>query len=125
MPLLTQNDIDDIKAAMVELAPFTEEPITYRTFTSMTPGDPVLGTPDTPNYTDTAETAGVRELSLEEVTVSGGAYVMGDMEFTCRRAVKPAYEDRIAYGGDTWKPKSIRHVYLGEVLWWEVKAGKE
>lgn len=124
MSLLTQKDIDDIKAAMAELAPFTEEPITYRTYTGTTEGDPVLGTPDTPNYTDTPETAGTRDLSLEEVVVSGGVYVMGDMEFTCRRAVKPAYEDRIVYDGFTWKPKDIDKLYLGEVLWWVVVARK-
>lgn len=125
MPLLTQKDIDDIKAAMAELAPFTEEPITYRTYTGTTPGDPVMGTPDTPNYDDTAETAIVQELSIEEVAVSGGVYVLGDVEFTVRRATKPAYEDRIIYDGKTWKPKSINKVFLGEVLWWEVRAGRE
>ena len=125
MALITQKDVDDIKGTLAELAPFTEEPITYRTFTEMIPGDPVLGTPDTPGYADTAETAGVRELSLEEVQVSGGAYVLGDVEFTVRRQTKPKYEDRIAYGGSSYKPKSIGKLFLGEVLWWEIKAGKE
>lgn len=125
MPLITQKDVDDIKAAMVELAPFTEEAIIYRTYTGTTPGDPVHGTPDTPNYTDTEETSMVRELTVEEVQVSGGAYVLGDMEFIIRREVQPEYEDRIVYGGLTWKPKSIDKTYLGEALWWEVKAGRE
>jgi hypothetical protein len=125
MPLITQKDVDDIKTAMAELAPFTEEPITYRTYTSTTPGDPVLGTPDTPNYTDTAETAGARDLTVEEVAVSGGVYVMGDMEFTTRRTTKPEYADRIVYQGDTFRPKDIDKTFLGEVLWWEVRAGKE
>lgn len=125
MTLLTQKDIDDIKAAMVELAPFTEEPITYRTYTGITPGDSALGTPDTPNYTNTDETAGARELTLEEVTASGGAYVMGDMEFTTRRATEPKYEDRIVYDGVSYKPKEIKHTWLSEVLWWEVRARRE
>lgn len=125
MTLITQKDVDDIKGTLAELAPFTEEPITYRTFTEMIPGDPVLGTPDTPDYTDTAETAQVRELNLEEVHVSGGAYVLGDVEFTTRRETKPEHEDRIVYNGSSYKPKSINKMFLGEVLWWEVKAGKE
>lgn len=125
MPLITQKDIDDIKAAMAELAPFTEEPVTYRTYTGITPGDPVLGTPDTPVYHDTSETAMARDLTVEEVAVSGGLYILGDMEFSIRRATKPTYQDRIVYGGATWKPKSIRSVFLGEVLWWEVRAGRE
>lgn len=125
MALLTQKDIDGIKAAMAELAPFTEEPIIYRTYIGMTPGDPALGTPDTPNYTDTEETAGARELTLEEVTVSGGAYVMGDMEFTTRRTTEPKYEDRIVYAGTSYKPKEINHIWLGEVLFWEIRAGRE
>lgn len=125
MPLINQKDIDDIKAAMAELAPFTEEPITYRTFTGMTPGDLAAGVPDAPNFIDTVETAIVQELSIEEVAVSGGVYVLGDMEFSIRRVVQPAYNDRIVYGGITWKPKSIRKVFLGEVLWWEVRAGRE
>lgn len=125
MPLITQKDVDDIKAAMAELAPFTEEPIIYRTYTGTTPGDPVLGTPDTPNYTDTEETAGARDLTVEEVAVSGGVYVLGDMEFTCRRVAEPKYDDRIVYNGSTWKPKDIDKTFLGEVLWWEVRAGKE
>ncbi|MCG8401371.1 MAG: hypothetical protein MJA84_07210 [Firmicutes bacterium] len=125
MTLLSQKDVDEIKAAMAELAPFTEEAITYRTFTGMTPGDPVHGTPEIPNYTDTSETAMTRNLTAEEVQTSGGAYVMGDMEFTTRRTTKPEFEDRIVYGGLTWKPKKIDKMYLGEVLWWEVKAGRE
>lgn len=125
MPLVTQKDIDDIKAAMVELAPFTEEPITYRTYTGMTPGDPALGTPDTPNYTDSSITAIARELTVEEVQVSGGVYILGDMEFTIRTATEPKYGDRISYKGATWKPKEINHTWLGEVLFWEVRAGRE
>jgi len=125
MPLITQKDVDDIKAAMEELAPFTEEPITYRTYTGMTEGDPVHGIPAQPTYTDTAETAMTRNLSAEEVQKSGGYYILGDMEFTIRREVKPEYEDRIIYGGLTWKPKKIDKTFLVEVLWWEVKAGRE
>jgi len=125
MPLINQKDIDDIKAALAEMAPFTEEPITYRTYTGTTSGDPVAGTSDTPNYTDTSETAIVQELSVEEVAVSGGVYVLGDMEFSIRRTTRPAYQDRIVYADATWKPKSIKSVFLGEVLWWEVRAGRE
>ncbi|HBX22669.1 MAG TPA: hypothetical protein DEF34_03375 [Desulfotomaculum sp.] len=125
MALITQKDVDDIKAAMAELAPFTEEPITYRTFTGMTAGDSVHGTPETPNYTDTNETAMTRNLTAEEVQKSGGYYIIGDMEFTIRRETEPQYEDRIVCGGLTWKPKKIDKTFLGEVLWWEVKARRE
>lgn len=125
MPLLTQKDIDDLKAAMAELAPFTEEPIVYKKYTGMTPGDPLVGTPATPIYTLADSTAMVRDLTVEEIAVSGGKYILGDMEFSIRTATQPAYDDRIVYNGLIWKPKKINPVYLGEALWWEIKAGKE
>ena len=127
MVLITEKDIADIKAALVELAPFTEEPIIYKQFDRIEQGDPVLGRPDTLIFTEdsTVASAMVKPLTVEEVLVSGGYYVMGDMEFSIRRTTQPAYQDRIVYGGATWKPKGINPVYLGEVLWWEVRVGKE
>lgn len=125
MPLLSQKDVNDIKAALAEIAPFTEEPITYRKYDHTEPGDPILGTSPVDVYVDTQTTAGVRELTLEEVQVSGGAYLLGDMEFTIRIEVPPSYRDRLVYAGTTYKPKSIGKMFLGEVLWWEIRAGKE
>ena len=125
MALITPKDIADIKAALVELAPVTEEPITYKRFDHMADGDPVMGTPSAPVYVDSATTAGIRELSVEEVAVSGGAYILGDIEFSVRMEQPPSYQDRLVYNALTWKPKSINKVFLSEVLWWEIRAGKE
>ena len=125
MALITQKDVNAIKAALEELAPFTEEPITYRKYDHTEPGDPVIGAPAQDVFVDTSTTASVRELTLEEVQVSGGAYLLGDREFTIRMLANPDYRDRIVYAGTSYKPKSIGKMFLGEVLWWEVRAGKE
>lgn len=125
MALITQKDVEDIKAALAEIAPFTEEPITYRKYDHTNPGDPVLGSPTVDVYIDTATTASVRELTLEEVQVSGGAYLLGDREFTIRMQANPDYRDRIVYAGTSYKPKSIGKMFLGEILWLEIRAGKE
>jgi hypothetical protein len=127
MALISQKDVEEIKAALGELASFTEESITYRRYMHTEHGDPVVGTPDTFIYEDDSAvtSATVRELTLKEVQVSGGAYVLGDVEFTVRATSAPAYADRIVYNGANWKPKEIKHFWLREVLWWEIIAGKE
>lgn len=125
MVLITDKDVADIKAALEDIAPYVEEPITYRRRTGIMPGDPAHGEPDTPQYDNQARAAVVRKLTLEEITISGGAYELGDLEFTIRMDQEPAYEDRIVYNGRTFRPKSIGKLYLKEVLWWDVRAGKE
>ncbi|MHB1418476.1 MAG: hypothetical protein ACYCX4_02650 [Bacillota bacterium] len=126
MGLLSSDDVDYMRTCLNDVAADVEEAITYKQFTSMTAGNPVMGTPDTPNYTSLNVTATARELSLEEIKVSGGVYVLGDMEFKIRSSVvaAPAYADRIVYSGSTYKPKSINHVYLGGLLSWTVRAEK-
>jgi hypothetical protein len=127
MALLTQKDIDGIKEALNDLAPFIEEPIVYRRYDHTEAGDPTLGTSDRFIFTDDPSvfSAIVNELTLKEVQVSGGVYLLGDLEFIIRRTAQPAYEDRIVYGGNTWKPVEIKHLWLKEVLWWEIVARKE
>ncbi len=127
MTLIGQKDIDLIKEALEELAPYTEEPIIYKQFDYIAQGDPVQGIPNETIYAvDTRVTSATAEdLSVEEIAVSGGLYVVGDMLFTLRRAAEPSYQDRIVYDDFTWKPISISKVFLGEVLWWEIKARKE
>jgi len=126
--MLGPDDLTYIRECFDEVAPDIEEPITYKRYTGMTAGDPVRGTADTPNYTDLAITASVRELTLEEIQVSGGAYVFGDTEFKIRQTVlaeTPAYTDRVIYAGTTYKPKSISRSFLGGVVNWTIRAGKQ
>lgn len=143
MPVITDRDIADIKAVLSEVAPYIEEPATYRRYLGLTEGNPVLGIPAQPSYESLAITLQARELSLEEVMVSGGTYVMGDVEFTVRKdqapgqlwdqnltgaieetALLPDHPDRIVWNNAAYRPKSIRHMWLGEVLWWEIRAGR-
>lgn len=117
---------DKLNKSLDKYWPILAEPITYRTYTSMSEGDPILGTPAEPQYTDdSTATAIARELTVEEVHVSGGVYVLGDMEFTVRDITEPKYDDRITYGGAAWKPKEINHTWLGEVIFYEIRAGRE
>ncbi len=128
MGLLDSADVDYIRECLGDIASDVEEAITYKRYTGTVAGDPIAGTPDSYNYTNQATTAISRELTLKEVTVSGGAYVLGDMEFKFREAAlssAPDYPDRIVYGGATFKPKSIEHSYLGGLLGWKVIAGKQ
>jgi len=127
LALITDRDVADIKSALEELAPYTEEPITYKQYSHTNTGDPVQGISAEPVYVEDPDTtsANVEALSVEEIAVSGGRYVLGDMLFTVRRNTEPSYQDRIVYDGATWKPKSIGKMFLREVLWWEIRAGKE
>lgn len=124
--MLNQDDLGYMRECLDGIAPDVEEPVTYKRYDHTDPGDPVEGTPDTPVYVDSAITAAVRELTLEEIQVSGGAYVLGDMEFKIRQpalSAAPVYADRIVYAGATYKPKSIGHSFLGGVIGWKIRAG--
>jgi len=126
--LLDSADVDFIRECLDDVSSDVEQDITYKRYSSVTPGDPVFGTPDTPDYVDAEITASLRELTLEEIQVSGGVYVLGDMEFKIRQAAlasDPAYADRITYAGATFKPKSISHSFLGGVIGWKIRAGKQ
>lgn len=126
--MLTSDDLSFVRECLDDVASDVEEAITYKRYVSTTPGDPVMGTADTPVYNDLAITASARELTLEEIQVSGGVYVLGDMEFKIRQTAlssQPAYADRIVYSGSAFKPKSITHSYLGGIIGWTVRAGKE
>jgi len=125
MALITDKDIADIKAALVELAPYTEEPVVYKQYDHMDDGDPVMGTPDTPVYISDDKTAMIRNLTVEEVSNSVGVYLFGDMEFSVRMDDEPKFKDLIHYQGANWNPKTINKVFLGEVLWWEIRARRE
>ena len=128
MGLLDSSDLTYIRECLDDVAADVEEAVTYRRYDHTNPGDPILGTPDTPVYVDSAITAAVREVTLEEVQVSGGAYVLGDMEFKFRQTAlssPPTYADRIVYSGAIYKPKSINHSFLGRAIDYTVKAGKE
>lgn len=128
MGLLDSADVDFIRECLDDVASDVEQDITYKRYISTKAGDPVFGTPDTPVYTDTEIAASVRDLTLEEIQVSGGVYVLGDMEFKIRQtalASPPAYADRIIYAGATFKPKSIGHSFLGGVVGWKIRAGKQ
>jgi hypothetical protein len=127
MALISKKDIEEIKAVLGELATFVEEAIIYRRYVLTEQGNPVEGTPDEFIYENdpSITSATSRELTLKEVQVSGGTYILGDMEFTIRTVVAPAYADRIIYNDASWKPKEIKHFWLQEVLWWEIIAGKE
>jgi hypothetical protein len=126
--LLDSNDVDFVKQCLADISGDVEQPITYRRYVNTTPGNQVMGTTDTPNYDDLSIDASVRDLTLEEVEKSGGAYVLGDVEFKIRHTKlpsKPAYADRLIYDESTFKPKSITHSYLGGVLSWTIRAGKK
>lgn len=126
--MLTAADIDTIRADFDDIGPDIETGITYRRYTGITPGDTVLGTPDKATYTDLPINVSIRELTLEEISVSGGAYVLGDIECKIRQTVlenQPDYNDRIVYAGASFRPKSISPVSLGGVLYWKVRAGRE
>ncbi len=128
MGLLDSADVDYIRKCLEDIASDVEESLTYKQYTDTKAGNPVIGTPDTYSYTDRAITAGVHELTLEEVQKSGGAYLLGDMEFSIRQnalAFNPGYPDRIVYAGTTFKPRSINHGYLGELICWKIIAGKQ
>lgn len=124
--LIDQTDIDDINADLADVAEFTEEPITYKQYTGITKGDQVEGTADTPDYVPdpTVPTAAVRDLTVEEIAVSGGRYEMGDLMIKVRRALKPDYKDRIECRGSEWEPKRISPPPLKGVLLWTVIARK-
>lgn len=126
--MLTSDDLTYVRECLDDVATDVEEAVTYKRYDHTEPGDPILGTPDTPVYVDSAITAAARELTIEEVQVSGGAYVLGDMEFKIRQTVLlviPAYADRVIYDGATYKPKSIKHTFLRGVIGWTVRAGIE
>jgi len=126
--MLDSDDLDYIRECFDDVAIDAEETITYKRYVSTTSGDPVMGTPDTLVYSDLAITASARELTLEEIQVSGGVYVLGDMQFAIRQtalSLPPAHADRIVYGGDSFKPKSINHSFLGGIVGWTIRAGKQ
>ncbi|ATW24163.1 hypothetical protein [Candidatus Formimonas warabiya] len=141
--MITTDDMDFIRECLSDVAGDVEESIVYKKYLNTTPGDQVMGIPDTPNYESFDITARVRALTLEEIQVSGGAYIFGDVEFKIRKqdwmqwdlnltggydpessTIRPDYPDRIIYDGLTYKPKSYSHAWLGGVLWYKVKAGK-
>ncbi|MBC9783545.1 hypothetical protein H1S01_03335 [Heliobacterium chlorum] len=124
--MLTEKDVATMQADLADIGADIEEPITYKRFTGMTPGDAALGIAESPNYDDTAIQASCRELSMEEIQNSGGFYVFGDMEFKIRASVlTPTYGDRIDYMGAIYRPKSVKRTYLGSTLSYTVRAGKE
>ena len=125
MALITPKDIADIKGTLAELAPYTEEPIVYKRFDHIDAGDPVMGKPDEAVYISTETTAMVENLTAEEIANSAGYYLLGDLEFTIRMEQEPSDQDRIQYQGFIWSPKHIDKMFLGEVLWWEIRARKE
>lgn len=125
MSLISQKDIDDIKSALVELAPYTEEPIVFKRFDHIIEGNSVMGKPDQAFYDSLNITAMIRDLTVEDIAKSAGFYLMGDTEFSIRTTLIPSTNDRIEHNGFIWKPKKIEKVFLGEVLWWEITARKE
>jgi hypothetical protein len=124
-------DVDDVaymRECLDEVAPDTEESITYRQYKGIISGNQAMGNPDRPNYTDLDITAATRDLTLEEVASSGGAYVLGDIEIKIRQTAltnRPSYSDRIVYEQISYKPKSIGKSYLGAIICWKVRAGRE
>ncbi len=127
MGLLDNNDIDFISACLDEIASDVDEPITFKRYIGKIAGDQVMGTSDQYQYNDLDILATVRELTLEEIQVSGGMYEYGDMEFKIRQKEltnKPEYADRIVYGSAAYKPKSIKHIHLGGIIGWTIRAGK-
>ena len=109
------------------MASDVEEAVTYKRYINTTPGDSVAGIPDTDNYETLDISASVRELTLKEIQVSGGVYVMGDMEFKIRQTkltLAPAYADHLVYDGANYKPKNISHSFLAGIIGWTIRAGK-
>ena len=131
MGLLDSNDVDFIRECLDDIADDVERPIAYKRYTGISavaPADPVMGIPDTYVYSDSDTTATVRDLTLEEIQKSGGVYVLGDVEFKIRQtalAEPPSHSDRIVYAGYTFKPKSIGHSFLGGLIIWNIRAGKQ
>lgn len=120
--MLNAADIAAIQRDLAALASDAEQAITYRTYTGTTGGDPVMGIPAQDAYTDEVATATVRELTVEEVQLSAGAYSIGDLEFGVRRNTA-TNRDLIVYGGSTWRPLEIRRVMLGgQVLRWQLRC---
>jgi len=122
--VLTDNDMQYIKDCLQEIAPDTEQPIIYRQYTGTVQGDEALGEEDQHNYSDLSTTAEVREITLEEISQSGGTLVLGDVEFVIRLVQPPRYDDRIVWDGDTYRPKSIKKIWLKEALAWKVVGTK-
>lgn len=120
--MLTPEDLATIQVDLAGLAADAEQAITYRVYAGIAGGDPVLGIPGSVSYADQAATVTARELTVEEVLLSAGAYTIGDVEFGVRRAsVDP--RDLIVYGGATWRPQEIRKTFLGGVtLVWRVRC---
>lgn len=122
--MLTSSDVDYIRQALVDIAPDVEQAITYRRYDHTEPGDPVLGIPPQDVYVDESVTAAVRELTVEEIQVSAGAFTFGDLEFVVRRETADA-RDRIVYQGQTWIPVELRRIYLGDILGWKMRCRRE
>lgn len=110
--MLNELDLATMQADLAGLAGDAEQAITYRVYTSTTAGNATLGIPATDNYDDQATTATTRELTVEEIQLSNGAYQVGDREFGVRRATV-SNRDLIVYGGATWEIREIRPVALG------------
>jgi hypothetical protein len=122
--MLTSDDFAFMQEALAEIAPATEQTIIYRHYDHTEPGDEALGIPPQDVYIDEETTAAVRELTVEEIQVSAGAFTIGDLEFTVRRESVDA-RDRIVYNGMTWKPVELRRMYLGGTLGWKLRCRKE
>ena len=119
--MLDARDIAWMQEALAEASAAVEQPITYRRYSHTDPGDPALGIPPQDVYVDESATAAVRELTLQEVQVSAGAYQVGDTEFVVRRAAADA-RDRILYDGAEWVPVELRRMYLGTTLGFKIVA---
>lgn len=122
--MLTSSDVDYIRQTLADIAPDVEQAITYRRYDHTEPGDPVLGIPPQDVYVDESVTAAVRELTVEEIQVSAGAFTFGDLEFVVRRETADA-RDRIVYQGQTWIPVELRRIYLGDILGWKMRCRRE
>lgn len=125
--LITEQDIQDLKNDLIDLADVVEEPIVYQMYIGMTAGNQVKGQAAQPNYSPdpNVTSAMIERLTLEQVQVSGGAYELGDVQFTIRRTTKPSYDDRIDYDGARYRPKDMDRLYLKETIWWEILGRKE
>ena len=141
--MLDSSDMEYMSECLDDISPEIEEEVTYRRFDHIEPGDSIAGIPDTVVYNEFGIKASVRELTLREVQVSGGVYVLGDMQFFVRNrdwmqvdvnatggydpsitTPKPDYQDLIVYCGSQYKPKNIGHSYLGSIIGWTVRASK-
>ncbi len=125
--MIKDRDIAAINNALESMAPYTEVSIVYQVYQDTTPGNKPAGQAPTDNYTPdaTVTSAMYRELTLEEVQLSGGVYERGDVEFSVRRSTKPSYKDRVDYDGARWKPKEIGRPPLNGVNLWGIVARKE